>query len=106
MKCFQAKAIALQGIAQLLGQLQQLGGLIRTGKTGTDALLLGFRSGRVSRPWRDARTHAPPTTRHIEGDPVTFQLQRSVLEGQPGAGMETADCINICLIVVDPGRFA
>jgi hypothetical protein len=102
----QPEAVPLQGIAELLSQLQRLGGLIRVGEAGADAVLLRFGTGRVRGSRRHGRPQAHPTTRHIEGDPMTFQLQSGVLAAEPGVGGRHRICLTICLIVVDPGRFA
>lgn len=76
----------LQRIAELFGQLQGLAGLVRIGKSRADAVLPGLSSGWVGGPRRHRRPQTHPGTRHIEGDPMPFQLQSGVLAGEPGVG--------------------
>ena len=81
--------MALQGIAELLGQLQGLAGLARIGKSGADAVLPGLSSGWLGGPRRHRPPQTHPGTRHIEGDPMPSELQSSVLAAEPGVGGST-----------------
>ena len=92
--------------ADQVGQLQCLTGLIRIGKTRADAVLPEPRPKRIGRPRRHCRPQPHPSTHHIEGDSVAFQLQSSVLAAEPGVGGGHRTCLTTCLIVVDPCRFA
>ena len=96
----------LKGIAQLLSQLQRLGGLIRVGETGADAVLLRLGTKRVCGPRWHRRPQTHPGTRHIERDAVPDQLQSGVLATEPGVGGGHRICLTTCLIVVDPCHFA
>ena len=97
---------ALKRIAKLLGQLQCLAGLIRIGKACADPVLPEPRPKRIGRPRRHGRPQPHPSTHHIEGDPMAFQLQSSVLAVEPGIEGGHRTCLTTCLIVVDPCRFA
>ena len=79
---------------------QCLAGLIRIGKTRADPVLPEPRPKRIGRP------QPYPSSHHIEGDSVAFQLQSSVLAAEPGIGGGHRTCLTTCLIVVDPCRFA
>ena len=85
---------------------QCLAGLIRIGKTRADPVLPEPRPKRIGRPRRHGRPQPYPSSHHIEGDSVAFQLQRSVLAAEPGIGGGHRTCLTTCLIVVDPCRFA
>ena len=106
IKSLDPEPVALQRIAELLGQLQGLTGLVWIGQSRADAVLPGLGTGWVGGPRRHRRPQTHPGTRHVEGDPMPFQLQGSVLAAEPGVGGGHRTCLTTCLIVVDPCRFA
>jgi len=85
IKGLDPEAVQLQGIAELLGQLQRIGGLIRIGLSRADAVLPGLGTGWVGGPRRHGRPQTHPGTRHVEGDPCPFSFRAAFWQLSQGS---------------------